>query len=730
MRKLLFAIAVALALPGAARAGLVTMTARDVPLGPRALAAVSAPGRFDMLGVHWQGSGSVEYRVRSTAGRWGPWLAADDDSGPDLGSSERQRGWRDGGVDWVGAANDVRFRTAGTVTRLRAYYLWSKVTTSPRRTLSLVGSPSIVPRSAWLADEKIVRAAPRYAPSLRLAIVHHTAGTNSYTPAQAAAIVRGIEIYHVQANGWNDIGYNLLIDRYGTVYEGRGGGVTRNVIGAHALGFNSGTVGIALIGDFQDVAPPAAMQTALENVLAWRLDIAHVDPLSDVVYTSAGNAKYPAGKVVTLPAISGHRDTGPTECPGNDAYALLPEIRQRVSRIGLPKLYSPVVSGSLASTVRFQGRLSSPRAWTVTVTNAAGVLVARGHGVGATIDWTWKSSRAGPGPFSWSIASGAAVRTATGRLGSASLLRPPVTKTPAPTPAPAAAPQPTPILKPVTPPVAPTPVPAVGLLSALSAAPAVVSPAADGSGGYVTVNFTLSATASVTARLTGGATPLTLLSATVPAGASTFSWNLGAVPDGHYQIAVTATLPTGASMTDSIPVTVDRSVVGYAVGPSLFSPNGDGLNDSTTVGFTLAQQVPVQILVERLGAVVATVFTGLLGPGPQAISWNGLGANGVRVPDGGYDVVTIVTTAAGTSTYSAPVVLDATPPTLTLIDPTTLRFQLSEPALITATVNGQLVSGPEPAGVFTLPLPGAPITSISVQATDAAGNKSAVVTYP
>src|SRR5439155_19508387 len=111
------------------------------------------------------------------------------------------------------------------------------------------GSPAIVSRSSWLADEKIVRAKPLYAPVLKLAIVHHTASANDYTPAQAAAIVRGIEAYHVNGNGWNDIGYNFLVDRYGTVYEGRAGGIEKNVIGAHALGFNTGTVGISLIGN-------------------------------------------------------------------------------------------------------------------------------------------------------------------------------------------------------------------------------------------------------------------------------------------------------------------------------------------------------------------------------------------------------------------------------------------------------------------------------------------------
>src|SRR6185295_6964874 len=185
-----------------------------------------------------------------------------------------------------------------------------------------------------------------------------------------------------------DIGYNFLVDRYGTVYEGRGGGMTRNVIGAHALGFNTGTVGVSLIGNFQDATPPPVMQAALVRLLAWRLDVAHVDPLSSVVYTSGGNAKFRAGKVVTLRAISGHRDTGPSECPGSKAYALLPAIAQRVEQTGLPKLYSTVASGALGSRVRFQGRLSSTLPWTVTVTSATGKVVAQGSGRSATVDWT------------------------------------------------------------------------------------------------------------------------------------------------------------------------------------------------------------------------------------------------------------------------------------------------------------------------------------------------------
>src|SRR6202035_3754414 len=116
--------------------------------------------------------------------------------------------------------------------------------------------------------------------------------------------------------------YNFLIDRFGTVYEGRAGGIDKNVIGAHALGFNTGSVGVSLLGNFSTATPPPAMQTALVNLLSWRLDVAHIDPLSTVQDVSGGNYKFKKGKVVTLRAISGHRDTGPSECPGNGAYAL------------------------------------------------------------------------------------------------------------------------------------------------------------------------------------------------------------------------------------------------------------------------------------------------------------------------------------------------------------------------------------------------------------------------
>jgi hypothetical protein len=707
MKKAILAIAIVLAFPATAGAGLVTMIARNVSLDSRSLATASVPMRFNMLGIHWSGAGTVEYRTRALSGRWSAWTVADADSGPDGASAEGRMamGAHDGNLEWVGAADGVRFRSSGAVARIRAYYLWSRVTTSARRTVLVAGLPSIVPRSGWQADEKITRSKPHYAPTLKLAVVHHTAGMNTYSRSQAAAIVRGIEVYHVNANGWNDIGYNFLVDRFGTVYEGREGGIDKDVIGAHSLGFNTGSFGVALIGNFSVMSPPPEMQAALVNLLAWRLDVAHVDPLSTVRDVSRGNLKFKAGTPVTLRAISGHRDTGPTECPGNGAYDLLPELSKRVSLTGLPKLYSPVVTGAPGGMVRFQGRLSSAIPWTVTVTGPNGVMVAKGQGTGAAVDWSWNSTRAGSGPFTWSMDAGRSVLPATGALGAA----PP---RPVTAPAPATAPGP--------------------VLSGLIARPAVVSPNPDGTSGYVSTDFSLASAAVVTVQATavgGSALPLTLLSSRLPAGDHSFSWNLASFPDGRYQIVVTAKRAGGSPTIQAAAVVVDRALTGFAATPALISPNADGVNDTTAFTFTLAASVATRIVIVRSGALVATVFSGPLGPGPQTIQWDGT-TGGVRVPDGTYEAVVLVTDPLGSTSFSAPLVVDATPPTLTLVDATTLRFQLSEPATVTATINGQVVVRPEPAGPFAIPWQGGTVTTVAIQADDAAGNVSASITSP
>ena len=696
MRKLLLICAIVLAFPGVATAGRVvtpnvTMVSGDV--GTRSLQGATAPIEFDMLGLHWQGAGTVDYRTRSLTGRWSKWTTADADL------PQTKPPWHFGNLDWTGPSDAVQFRNHG-VTHLRAYYLASRLTTTPRRTLSIAGSPAIVPRTDWQADEKIVRAHPLVAPALKLAVVHHTAGTNSYTPAQAASIVRGIEVYHVKGNGWNDIGYNFLVDRYGTVYEGRGGGMTRNVIGAHALGFNTGTVGVALIGNFQNATPPAAMQTALAALLAWRLDVAHIDPLSTVAYTSGGNGKFRAGKVVTLRAISGHRDTGPSECPGNVAYSLIPAIAHRVAETGLPKLYAPVVSGALGHNVRFQARLSSSLPWTVIVKDAKGTVVAQKSGRSQLVDWTWGSAAAGNGPFSWSIASGTDVLPATGTIGG----RLPPPRAPAPAPV-------------------PVPPPPASLITGLTASPSVLTLNADGTGLTTAIDFALAKQAQV--KVTVG--KLQLLNTLAAAGNDHFEWDLSRLPDGRYKVVVTAKA-SGLTSTQSADVVIDRTLSGLAATPAAFSPNADGSSDTVSFGFALSQNVPVQVTVQRAGAVIATLFVGQLGPGFQTVGWDGTSA-GVRLPDGQYTAVVTATDPLATVSLLVPFAIDTVAPALTVVTGS-LTFQLTEAATVAGTIDGQPVSAAEPAGTFTFPWTGAPVTSWSLQAKDAAGNASAVVSGP
>ncbi|MBW8742082.1 MAG: hypothetical protein JF623_05520 [Acidobacteria bacterium] len=223
MKPFAAAVILLLAQPAVAHAG-VSLVARDVPLhGDRALMSTGTP-RFDLVGVHWRGTGNVSFRTRSFAGRWSAWHAAapEAEDGPDRPA---QPGWRIGNPYWTGASAAIQYRTHGRVTRLRAFLVWSPVDALPPRRLSIAGSPALITRAGWGADESIRRAPPQFAASVNNAIVHHTAGTNSYSKSQSAAIVRGIEVYHVKGNGWNDIGYNALVDIYGQVFEGRYGGM-------------------------------------------------------------------------------------------------------------------------------------------------------------------------------------------------------------------------------------------------------------------------------------------------------------------------------------------------------------------------------------------------------------------------------------------------------------------------------------------------------------------------
>jgi uncharacterized protein with LGFP repeats len=191
-------------------------------------------------------------------------------------------------------------------------------------------APAIVSRADWGADESLVQDPPAYLDKADAVFVHHTAGTNTYSCADSPAIIRAILTYHVKTNGWNDVGYNFFVDKCGTVFEGRAGGVDKPVRGAHTYGFNGYSSGVSLLGDYENGGTPtAAAKQAIADVAAWKLGLHGVDPEAQVTLTAAGDTGvYKTGEKATLNTVSGHRDGYATLCPGATLYSALPEIRR------------------------------------------------------------------------------------------------------------------------------------------------------------------------------------------------------------------------------------------------------------------------------------------------------------------------------------------------------------------------------------------------------------------
>src|SRR2546423_2625901 len=161
MRPLRAALLALLVAPGAAHAATDALVARELPLhGSRSLAA-HAPIRFELVGLHWRGAGGVVFRTRNVQGHWGVWQAvAPEDDGPDARSAEGRaaRGWKLGSPYWTGASDAIEYRAAPGVRRLRGYFVGVGATRgAPGRALSVAGSPPIIARASWGANEAIRR---------------------------------------------------------------------------------------------------------------------------------------------------------------------------------------------------------------------------------------------------------------------------------------------------------------------------------------------------------------------------------------------------------------------------------------------------------------------------------------------------------------------------------------------------------------------------------------------
>ena len=342
------------------------------PAGTRAFSFAPTHVAFS-----WSGGdgGRILYRTRAGS-VWTRWRTAGE--AHDLARGRRHYS----GVLWVDRPDSVQWRSRGSVDQVTLDYL--NTVDGPRRTVSLPATagavaraPGIVSRTEWGADESLTRtsgACERAHYPVQQLFVHHTAGRN-HDP-HPRATMRAILYYHVVRRGWCDIGYNFVISPRGRVFEGRAARAydpwelhdgedrsARVVTGAHVLEFNSGSVGISLMGNYSTARLPRRARQALVGLLAWEADRHNLKPRGRHVYRN------PATPVVRrLFVIAGHRDAGQTACPGGNVYRALPRIRRQVAAvIGAGKPLSRLRLGSLATPVVFgneavvTGRLSTRR---------------------------------------------------------------------------------------------------------------------------------------------------------------------------------------------------------------------------------------------------------------------------------------------------------------------------------------------------------------------------------
>ncbi|HZD17934.1 MAG TPA: N-acetylmuramoyl-L-alanine amidase [Actinomycetota bacterium] len=348
-------------------------------------------------------------------------LEAEDDADP--GSAEFERGRQGSGFLWTGGSRclwlALTLPAGSGISDVQVVFVNSSGTadgpgTGPasRGPLAIgepvdtasatTRRPRIVTREQWGADPGLLNCEPLVADEVRMGFVHHTAGSNAYSREEADDVVRGVYAYHTNGRGWCDIGYNFLVDRYGTIYEGRSGGMELPVIGAAQMGFNTRAFSVSVMGNFETATVPRATRRALVRLLAWRLDVAHVNPMARARMVSAGGSttRFERGETVRLRTISGHRDTGYTACPGANLYALLPMLRERVAARGLPKIYKPRSSRSELEVgtpvnIRIRARGSGPLAWSVSVLAPDDTVFAElGGAAGDRLDLVWSRTGA------------------------------------------------------------------------------------------------------------------------------------------------------------------------------------------------------------------------------------------------------------------------------------------------------------------------------------------------
>lgn len=303
-----------------------------------------APARFDLAGLAGE-LRHYELRARDSGGEWTAWAEVGSGDPVWFGGADelqlRTRGWSpDGRVHYVNVSGDATPADAA-LTALRREVSHVSVTAATfvagEPAEAELAKPDVISRAEWGAERRRGGCEPRQRPEyggVRAAVVHHTVSANKYTQAEAPGMVLAICRYHRNANGWDDIGYNGVVDRFGNLYEGRGGGLGRAVVGAHAEGFNNQTSGVASLGTHTKETLSKAAMTTMADLIAWKL-VKHNKTASGrtTLVSGGGSAnRYDAGDRVRVRRIIGHRKLGLTECPGTFLHRDLDRLRRKVER--------------------------------------------------------------------------------------------------------------------------------------------------------------------------------------------------------------------------------------------------------------------------------------------------------------------------------------------------------------------------------------------------------------
>jgi hypothetical protein len=373
-----------------------------------------------LVGVTWEaGSPRVAVRWLTPTG-WTGWETSEDDS--DVPVAQERDGARAGTEPvWrPTGATRVETRVTGSARGLQLVTIGD----GDARAVRSLGTPAahaadasrllgrVHTRADWGADESLRSEKPSYAKRVDAVVVHHTAGGNDYRPEDVPKKIRADYAYHVKARGWSDLGYNLVVDRFGGIWEGRAGGFGRATIGAHAAGFNTGTLGVSLLGDMTKAAPTEHTVDAMAKVAAYAGATWQFDPRQDVTLTSKGSPRYRSGTKVRLGRVHGHKDTGRTACPGA-LYDRLGDIRLGAARLlgPAPRITGVRVTGApvhAPTPLVVTGELSRDAPWVVEVHHSDGSTVARATGEDGRPHLEWNGLRdnvlpAEPGDYTWHV---------------------------------------------------------------------------------------------------------------------------------------------------------------------------------------------------------------------------------------------------------------------------------------------------------------------------------------